>query len=181
MAQMIELTSRNGLDYLHGLLERGQDMRPLLLEIGEDLTESTKQRFSSATGPDGTAWAPNSALTLARYSSMFARKKDGDLTKRSAQKLAGKKPLTGETRALATTINYQVRDVGAVGIGSPMVYAATQQHGAKSGEFGFGLYTTRVGSFPIPWGDIPARPFLGASDSDKANIVSLVQSYLMEG
>ncbi|GKS88142.1 hypothetical protein AVTE2539_02275 [Acidovorax sp. SUPP2539] len=82
---------------------------------------------------------------------------------------------------MATTINYQVRDVGAVGIGSPMVYAATDQHGAKSGEFGFGLYTTRVGSFPIPWGDIPARPFLGASDSDKANIVSLVQSYLMEG
>ena len=51
-------------------------------------------------------------------------------------------------------------------------------YGAKSGEFGFGVYATRNGSFPLPWGDIPARPFLGASEDDKANIVRLVQSYL---
>lgn len=178
--QIIELTNRSGLDYLHGLVARAQDMRPVLQEVGEDMAESTKQRFSSATAPDGTAWAPNSALTLARYSSMFARAKDGELTKKSAQKLAGKKPLTGETRALGTTINYQVHDARAVGIGSPMVYAAAQHYGAKSGEFGFGMYLTRVGSFPIPWGDIPARPFLGASDDDKTNVVSLVRGYLLE-
>ena len=144
------------------------------------MAESAKRRFSSTTAPDGTAWAPNSALTLARYSSMFARKKDGELTKRSAAKLAGKKPGTGETRALGTTINYQVQGGDAVGIGSPMVYAGTFHYGAKSGEFGFGMYATRNGSFPLPWGDIPARAFLGASEDDKANIVELVRSYLLE-
>lgn len=180
MAQMIELTDRSGLDYLHGLVARAKDMRPVLLEIGEDMAESTKGRFASATAPDGTAWAPNSAVTLARYSSMFARKKDGEFTKRSAQKLASKKPGTGETRALSTTINYQVQGSESVGIGSPMVYAGTFHYGAKSGEFGFGFYATREGSFPLPWGDIPARRFLGASDDDKANIVRLVQSYLLE-
>lgn len=180
MAQIIELTDRSGLDYLHGLVERAKDMRPVLLEIGEDLAESTKGRFASATAPDGAAWAPNTAVTLARYSSMFARKKDGDLTKRSAAKLASKKPGTGETRALGTTINYQVQSSEAVAIGSPMVYAGTFQYGAKSGEFGFGFYLTRDGSFPLPWGDIPARPFLGASDADKSNIVELVRSYLLE-
>lgn len=181
MAQIIELTDRSGLDYLHGLAARARDMRPVLREIGEDMTESTKQRFSTATDPDGNAWAPNSAVTLARYSSMFARKKDGELTKRSAAKLASKKPGTGETRALGTTINYQLQGDDAVAIGSPMVYAGTFHYGAKSGEFGFGLYKTREGSFPLPWGDIPARPFLGASEEDKANIVDLVNSYLMEG
>lgn len=181
MAQIIELTDRSGLDYLHGLVARAKNMRPVLLEIGEDMAESTKQRFSTATSPDGTAWAPNSAVTLARYSSMFARKKDGELTKRSAAKLANKKPGTGETRALGTTINYQVQGAEAVAIGSPMVYAGTFHYGAKSGEFGFGVYLTREGSYPLPWGDIPARPFLGASEDDKANIVSLVRSYLLEG
>ena len=179
MAQIIELTDRSGLDYLHGLFQRGQDMRPVLLEIGEDMAESTKQRFATATSPDGVTWAPNSALTLARYSALFKRNKDGELTKSSAAKLAGKKPGTGETRALATTINYQALDGTSVGIGSPMFYAGTFHYGAKSGEFGFGIYATRVGSFPIPWGDIPARPFLGASEADKANIVNLVQSYLL--
>lgn len=181
MPQLIELTGRSGLDYLNALVARAQDMRPVLLEIGEDMAESTKQRFTTATDPDGNAWAPNSALTLARYSSMFARKKDGNLTKRSAAKLANKKPGTGETRALGTTINYQVQGSDAVGIGSPMVYAGTFHYGAKSGEFGMAGYRTRNGVFPIPWGDIPARPFLGASEDDKANIVRLVQSYLLEG
>ena len=80
MAQLIELTNRNGLDYLQGLVQRVSNMRPVLLEIGEDMAESAKQRFSSTTAPDGAAWAPNSAVTLARYSAMFARGKDGGLT-----------------------------------------------------------------------------------------------------
>ena len=179
MAQIIELVNRSGLDYLDGLVKRAMNMGPVLKEIGEDMSESTKRRFSSASAPDGTAWAPNSAVTLARYSSNFARKKDGELTKRGAAKLANKKPGTGETRALGTTINYQLQGDEAVSIGSPMVYAGTVHYGAKSGEFGFGIYATRQGSFPLPWGDIPARPFLGASDDDQANIVRLVRSYLM--
>ena len=181
MAQIIELVNRSGLDYLDGLVKRASNMGPVLKEIGEDMSESTKRRFSSATAPDGTAWAPNSSLTLSRYSSMFARKKDGEFTKRSATKLAAKKPGTGETRALGTTINYQVQGSDAVGIGSPMVYAGTFHYGAQSGEFGMAGYKTRNGIFPIPWGNIPARPFLGASEDDKANIVRLVQSYLLEG
>ena len=181
MPQIIELTNRSGLDYLHALVERGQHLQPLLKEIGEDQAEETKQRFATATDPDGNAWAPNKELTLAHYSALFARKKDGSLTKRSAQKLAGKKPGTGETRMLGTTINYQVNGDDAVGIGSPMVYAGTFHYGAKSGEFGFGIYATRNGSFPIPWGDIPARRFLGLSQAGRENVVNLVRSYFLEG
>jgi phage virion morphogenesis protein len=165
----IEITNRGGLDYLHAVLQRAQDLRPVLPEIGEDMTESTKQRFASATAPDGSAWAPNSTVTLANYGVNFARKKDGTPTKRSAQKLASKKPLMGETRALETTINYQVTGSHSVSIGSPMVYAAMQQHGGTKGDF------------PHLWGDIPARQYLGASDADKANVVSLVRRYLLEG
>ena len=181
MAQIIELSDRSGLDYLRGLVERGKNLRPVLLEIGEDLSEVTKQRFATATDPDGQAWAQNSALTLARYSSLFAKKKDGSLTKGSAAKLANKKPGTGETSALKTTINYQVHGDDAVGIGSPMIYAGTFNFGAKSGEFGFGMFASRNGSFPIPWGNIPARRFLGLSQADKVNVADLIRSYMLEG
>lgn len=178
MAQMIELSDRSGLDYLRGFVDRGQNLRPLLLEIGEDLAESTKARFATATDPDGAAWAPNSTLTLARYSSLFARKKDGSLTKRSEAKLASKKPGTGETGALKTTINFQLPGDDSVSIGSPMIYAGTFQYGAQSGEYGFGMFATRNGSFPIPWGNIPARRFLGLSSADRVNVAELIRSYM---
>lgn len=177
MAQIIELTNRSGLDFLLGFVDRARNMRPVLAEIGDDMIESTKQRFTTATAPDGSAWAPNSESTMARYSENFARKKNGEFTKANAAKIAGKKPLT-QGGHLGNRITYQLGD-GTVSIGSSMVYAATQQFGAKSGEYGFGIYATRNGSFPIPWGDIPARPFLGASESDKANIVELIRSHMM--
>jgi len=167
MAQLIELTNRSGLDYLHGILERGRNLRPVLAEIGEDQTESTKRRFSTAKAPDGTPWAQNSATTIARYGDLFARKKDGTRSKKTEAKIAGKKPLTGETRALATTINYQVLSDNEVGTGSPMVYAAMMNHGGKKSDF------------PHLWGDIPARVFLGASEADKINIADLVRSYML--
>ena len=179
MQQIIEISDRSALDYLRGFLARGGNMRPLMLEIGEDVAEATKKRFDTTTDPDGNAWAPNSEVTLARYGSLFAKKKDGSLTKASAQKLATKKPGTGETRMLATTINYQMHGDDAVGVGSPMIYAATFHYGAKSGEFGFGMYSSRNGSFPIPWGDIPSRRFLGLSAADKVNIAELVQSFML--
>lgn len=167
MAQLIELTNRNGLDYLQGMLDRAKNLRPVLAEIGEDMAESTKRRFSTAKAPDGAPWAANSATTLARYSDLFARKKDGTLSKKAEAKIAGKKPLTGETRALATTINYQLQGDNAVSIGSPMVYAAMQQFGGKKSDFSH------------LWGDIPARPFLGTSEADKTNIADLVRSYML--
>lgn len=167
MAQLIELTNRSGLDYLQGMLDRAKNFRPVLAEIGEDQTESTKRRFSTAKAPDGTPWAQNSATTIARYGDLFARKKDGTRSKKTEAKIAGKKPLTGETRALATTINYQVLGDNEVGIGSPMVYAAMQQFGGKKSDF------------PHLWGNIPARPFLGASEADKINIADLVGSYML--
>jgi len=65
-----------------------------------------------------------------------------------------------------------------VRIGSPMIYAGVRQYGAKRGEFGMGVFKTRNGVFPIPWGDIPARPFLGFSDTDQAAILETMRAYL---
>ncbi|WP_295377191.1 phage virion morphogenesis protein [uncultured Pseudacidovorax sp.] len=167
---------------LEWLLERLDDQASFLAELGEDLLVSTKQRFVTTTAPDGTPWAPNTPLTLAQYAAKLTgsslRKKDGSLTTKGETRLASKKPGTGETRMLGERIDYLVQQDDLV-VGSPMIYAGTFQFGAKSGEFGFGLYNDRVGSFPIPWGDIPARAFLGLSDADRQTIADLWQTYLL--
>lgn len=154
---------------LDQLVERMDDMRPALAEIGEDMVESIKGRFASATAPDGTPWAPNSSVTVDAYLGRFkgSHKKDGSRSKKGEARAASKKPGTGETRALQGTINYQFEGNTSISIGSPLVYAAMFNSGGTKAQF------------PNLWGDIPAREFAGFSDSDRANITDIVQSYLL--
>lgn len=145
---MIEVTidDRAVREALTRLQNAGGRLRPALLDIGETLIESTKQRFVSQTSPDGVPWARNTAVTIAH--------KNRD------------QPLTDQGN-LGDEINYQLIGETAVQIGSSKEYAATQQFGAAQGEFG----VSRRGG-PIPWGDIPARPFLGLSIADETEILA---------
>jgi phage virion morphogenesis protein len=174
---------RQVMNMLGELIDKAANLRPMLLEIGEAVAESTKRRFNTLTGPDGQPWAANAEGTFDAYLSKFsrARKKDGSLSKRGEQLRAGKKPLTGETKALRTTINYQLVGDGAVSIGSPMEYAPFQQYGTKphvilprgKKALAFGGIVVRKVDHP----GIPARPFLGFSDQDRADILDIVRSY----
>lgn len=159
------LDASAALASLRRVEQAGLRLRPLMVAIGEALTESTKQRFSRGEGPDGVRWLPNSPVTIVRYlegfSSSFSRK-TGKITAGGQRRLAGKRPLAGESGALATTINYAADDDG-VSIGSPMIYAAVQQFGAAARSFGG----------KSPWGTIPARPFLGLSADDERSILEL--------
>ena len=77
-------------------------------------------------------------------------------------------PLT-DSGTLGDTINSKVLGNDSVMIYSPMQYAAMMQFGGTKAEF------------PHLWGDIPARPFLGVSDSDESEIVSILRTYLESG
>ena len=153
------------------LAQAGTRMQPLMQEIGEHLAETTKQRFQTSRAPDGTPWQPNAQSTylrlMGRYSGSFSGK-TGRITAAGSQRAIGKKPLIGESGALSTTINYRAGS-DFVEIGSPMVYAAVQQFGAKKGSFTGGK---------TPWGDIPARPFLGLSPDDSAALGEMAIGYL---
>ncbi len=159
---------------LQGLEDRSRDLAGPLKVIGEYLAESTKRRFETSTAPDGSRWEPNSETAFLGYLGRFkgSYRKDGKLSAGGQRRAAGKKPLVGETRALSTTINYQVQG-NELRVGSPLVYAPTHQFGAAKGEYG----KTRRGA-PIPWGDIPARPFLGASDEDERLALDVLQDYI---
>jgi len=105
--------------------------------IGEELYNVSQEAFEKEADPEtGTAWAPWSPTYAAskRHGSKILHKR-GDLQR---------------------SITYEAMPE-LVTVGSPMVYAPTHQFGEEKGATG---KTTKFG-VPIPWGDIPARPFLG--------------------
>jgi phage virion morphogenesis protein len=165
----IDHDSRPVLAALQELAQRCANLSPALMEMGEDLVESSKRRFSTSTAPDGTPWESNSQVTMERYLGLFKSshsKKTGKLTKAGATRAAGKKPLIGETRLLSSTISYQLVGDHTLLVGSPQEYAAMQQFGGTREDF------------PNLWGDIPARPFLGFSDDDERTVLEVLQRYL---
>ena len=147
-------------DVLNRLSAALTDLLPLMTEIGEQLEHTTEERFDRGVGPDGRAWAPKSQTTIDAY----ARRKQR----------VDRRPLwgPGEGGHLARSIHRAV-GVDFVEIGTNAIQSAVMQYGARQGAFG----RTRRGA-PIPWGNIPARPFIGLSDLDRSNIAETLDEWL---
>lgn len=156
---LIELKSTTALAALERAFAGLDDPLPLMQNLGELLTRSTKQRFAQGVSPEGVKWAPKSQTTLNRYGARKSNRVDI-------------RPLFGPSGDLNSKI-YPEPSRNEVLIGSPMIYAAVHQFGAAKGAFG----ATKHGA-PIPWGNIPARPFLGLSAEDDVNVVETVGDYL---
>ena len=59
--------------------------------------------------------------------------------------------------------------------------AAVMQFGAEQGEFGAFIGKDSKGRdhlHHIPWGDIPARPFLGFSEEDRTSFIAQIEDWL---
>lgn len=163
----VKIDNKNVIDALDRLSKAAGNPRPAFLKIAERLVDSTKKRFVTSTAPDGSKWQPNSDTTLRMdLHSGNHFKKNGSLKKSGSSYLANKKPLIGKTHSLATEIFKDV-DSNGLRIGSRLEYAAMQQFGG----------TTSSRSM-IPGKRIPARPFVGISDSDETMILKTVNDYL---
>lgn len=163
----------------------------ILDQIGDFLLDTTKQRFATSTAPDGTPWASNSQVTILQYLRLKSgryegkqrvgtkdgyfykdddkRKRKGKLAAEGMTAVMSKKPLIGETSSLASQIFKRFDSDGALLIGSDREYAAIQQFGARKNQFG-----------KAPWGDIPARPFLGISGKDESTILDIISLILTD-
>jgi len=152
----VTITDTEVVAAFNRLIAATEDPRGALAAIGEKLEERTKQRFEQSSDPYGAPWAPNADTTLrtALHGRRGSFTKRGRLSKKGAGLLAGKKPLIGASRSLSTQFSWRVDSDNLVTVSSPMIYAAPQQFGARQGEFG-----KDSRNHPIPWGDIPARPF----------------------
>lgn len=142
------------------LNDRLTDLSPVMNEIGEQMVASTRERFFSGQSPDGTPWAPKQPSTI----EAFAR--------REGYEMRDFRPLWGATGDLRTLFSYYA-DGENVTFGTNVIYAAVHQFGAAKGAFGF----NRKGR-PIPWGDIPARPFIGFSSEDELMIAQMLDDWL---
>lgn len=148
---------------LRRLAERGANLTPLLKNMGEQVLNSTQERFESSTDPDGNRWASNSPVTFARLLGSRHTNKSGKINARGVSRVMSKKPLI-LSHTLQGSIRYQLNGQSVM-VGTNLVYAKMMHFGgAKS-------------AFPHLWGDIPARPFLGISASDKQVLERMVVDY----
>lgn len=137
---------------------RVSDMTPLHQSIGDYMVRVTKERFKQGIDPDGNAWTPKKQATIDRYK----ERGDGDRPD----------PLIGPSKRLSSEIA-QFANAAGVEIGSSLEYSGVMQHGAKQGAFG-----RDSRNHPLPWGDIPARVWLGLSDEDEAHIIDIADEHL---
>lgn len=148
---------------LRRLAERGANLTPLLKNMGEQVLNSTQERFESSTDPDGNRWASNSPVTFARLLGSRHTNKSGKINARGVSRVMSKKPLI-LSHTLQGSIRYQLNGQSVM-VGTNMVYAKMMHFGGTKS------------AFPHLWGDIPARPFLGISASDKQILERMVVDY----
>lgn len=134
------------------------DLTPVMQDIGEEMVVSTRERFLAGVSPEGAAWVPKSQATIDNY---HRRGDQIDL-----------RPLFGPSLSLSSQIAW-LASADQVEWGSSRIYSAVMQFGAAKGAFG-----TDAGGSPIPWGNIPARPFLGLSTEDRQAVVFLIEDWL---
>ena len=91
-----------------------------------------------------------------------------DSTNTTQNRFNNKKPLVGFGQTggtLRDSIHYQLGN-GEVFVGSNLIYAPMMHFGGAKSQS------------PHLWGDIPARPFLGVSVADEAEITEIVKDHL---
>ena len=144
------------------------DLTPVMAAIGEDILFGIEDAFAGEQSPSGQAWRSS----------------------RRAEKEGGK--TLQDTRRLLNSLHV-VAGPDSVSVGTNVIYGATQHFGAKAGSFGEVI--ARVAAFTrkggvkvrehtrrmrVPWGDIPARPFLGVSDETQEGIIETLREYLVD-
>lgn len=131
--------------------------------IGEQLEDSTERRIEEGVTPDGAAFSPKAQATLDAYTRRGQTVSIKPLFGPNADGLPLRKSFFSE----ATKDQLEV--------GTNKVQAAVMQFGAAKGAFGQAANGTA-----IPWGRIPARPYLGISEEDRQNIVITIEEWLEE-
>lgn len=148
---LLTIQSRDLQERLATLAGRLGDLRPVLAALGEDLLAGAQESFDRETAPSGASWEK----------SRRAKTQGGQTLRLTGRLYASLQTRVGPDR---------------VAVGTNVIYAAVHQFGAAQGAFG----TSRRGQ-PLPWGDIPARPYLGVSAVTRAAITETLARYLKAG
>lgn len=182
-----ELRDEEARRRLQDMIDRMDNRLPFLERVGDRLVRTASDSFRNERAPDGTPWTPLKARTIK------ARIRKGQLP------LTILKTNTRIGSSLAGSIN-RIATNDEVRIGSPVAYAAIHQLGGtiqqparaakiyrmKDAQGNVGRRFVRkdkanhVTDVQIPAHSvtIPARPFLGVSDDDRAGIMEDAEDWL---
>lgn len=152
-AQFIDIDAREPLRFLADLGDRLDDTKPLMEDIAAIMLDAVEENFAQEGRPD---WVDLTDNTKAR------REKRG--------KWPGK--ILQDSGLLAASVQARADDNEAA-VSTNYPSAPTHQFGAEKGEYG----QTKTG-LPIPFGDIPARPFLVLGEDDIQEIDATIGDYL---
>lgn len=160
---------RKGLDkVLEGITDRMTDSTAAMRKVGAIVRESNRTNFARGGRPN--KWEK--------------------LKRRQGQPLR-------DTNRLMNSIT-SVPAKSSVRVGTNVVYAGVHNYGASRGEFGTGTvqvgphyrtgksgkqfgvrgHTRRV---KLPWGDIPARPFILVQKEDGPEISAILAKHIIKG
>jgi phage virion morphogenesis protein len=143
----------------------------ITIAFEDDDVQRMLQRLLAATGDVSPALRNIGEILVASTQDRFETKHgpDGEAWARNAPATIERKgrdnPLF-EHGDLARQIHSALIGDDTLEVGSSLPYAAMQQFGGTKAEF------------PWLWGDIPARPFLGVSDTDKDAILREIRAHL---
>ena len=164
------------LDAFNQLLERSENLAPVMKDIEGVLADATERAFDEEATPNHDPWEDLSASTKAQ------RQDKGPWP---VQKLH-------QSGRLASSIDTDSDETGAI-IGSNAVYAAIHQFGADDLSVQIPEHNRRISqafgkklSFPVYQTvkshsaklNIPARPFIGLGPEDEDDILEILRAHL---
>lgn len=160
----IEITANDKkvTELLERIRKKLGDLTPAMKIIGSTVRASVIRNFEKSGRP--SKWKKHSRLTEKRRG-------------KGAKILMGQ----GLAGGLAASINYKA-DKDNVKIGTNKIYAAVHQFGAKKGSFGTVAANIKAHTrkMKLPWGDIPARPFLVVQKEDWGEVTEALIEFLLD-
>lgn len=139
------------------------DLSDPMNDIGGYLAKSSRERIDAGLTPEDVPFAARSQTTLDRYA-------------KESKSFKGPLHQSGDMR---DGIFHQYGPA-TVEVGSNAIQAAVMQFGAAQGEFGAFMGKDKLDRDHFhhsPWGDIPARPFLGISADDLTEISRIIDDW----
>ena len=155
----ITLDSSQVTHALNQLSQRVTNMQPAMEAIGKEIVGFVDLSFADAQDPYGNPWAALSPVTVEK--------------RRKGPRPGVADRVMNDTGALKGSITKNASRF-EVTVGTNEIYAPTHQFGATQGQY----------APHVPWGDVPARPFLPTSGLPplwEQDILTVIRHHLEPG
>lgn len=152
---------------------------PLMRYIAGDMNTKVDFRFRLSKDPNGETWKPLSEITIRKKGSSKQLKDGGYLRSSIEAKSTSDTAIVGTNKKYAATQNFGAKRGE---LGTTQIKETVREHTRRRRERTETVRThTRNRNINSPWGDIPAREFIGFSWNQKKTYTAVIRKYLRTG